>query len=278
MPYQIDLDKSLVVENSKRDKETTISYFTQFINNRLKYFLPSYDIDSSLLFNKPKKLELLVLGSMGNPRDFGTMFFNCWSQYKAYRSGSLGQGRPFKFISENMIIKSIRDDGDKKFTNIKDNDKLVRIWNDLEKFAEQKKSSHFVIEESAENNEALRMQHFSDLFYHRLLSIRKRHVPAKDSSVENKLTVCALSYSCTYEKHTRDKKFSFIVDNETVHDRVRRYVYNPLLILDELRIKDGELFPCKSCGEKINTLKMKGAWNTNTCPYCGGKIYNDSQA
>ncbi len=275
LPYHIDLDKSLIIENSKQDKEKTINYFVQFINNRLKYFLPEYEIDNTLLFNQPKKIELLVLGCMGNPRDFGTMFYNCWSQFKSYRGGHLSQGRPFKFISDQMIIQAIRDDGDKKFTNIKDDEKLVRVWHDLEKFAELKKSSHFVIEESATNNEALRNKLFSDLFYHRLLSLRKRHVPAKDTSIDDKLTVCALSYSCTYEKHTRERKFSFVVDNETIHDKVRRYIYDPNKILNEIRIKEGELFPCKTCGENINTVKMKGAWSTNTCPFCGGQIYND---
>lgn len=274
LPYHIDLDKSLVIENSRDEKDKTINYFAQFINRRLQHFLPTYGIDYTLLFNKPKKLELLVLGSMGNPRDFGTMFFNCWSQFKSYRGGRLTQGRPFKFISEAMITQAIRDDGDKKFTNIKDDEILVKIWSDLEKYAEQKKSSHFVIEESAENNDILRNKYFSDLFYHRLLSIRRRHVPAKDKEIDNKLTVCALSYSCTYEKHTRDKRFTFITDYETIHDRVRRYIYNPKAILDEILIKSGELFPCKSCGEKINTFKMKGAWEKNTCPFCGDLIYN----
>lgn len=274
LPYHIDLDKSLVIENSRDEKDRTINYFAQFINRRLQYFLPSYGIDYTLLFNKPKKLELLVLGSMGNPRDFGTMFFNCWSQFKSYRGGHLTQGRPFKFISEAMITQSIRDDGDKKFTNIKDDEILVKIWSDLEKYAEQKKSSHFVIEESAENNDILRNKYFSDLFYHRLLSIRRRHVPAKDKETDNKLTVCALSYSCTYEKHAKDKRFTFVTDYETIHDRVRRYIYNPKTILDEVLIKSGELFPCKSCGVKINIIKMKGAWAKNTCPFCGGLIYN----
>lgn len=224
LPYHLDLDKTLIIENSKVDKEQTLVYFKEFINKRLKYFLKNYTIDSTVLFNQPKKLELLVLGCMGNSRDFGTMFFNCWSQYKSYRNGQLSQGRPLKFISEAMIKKSIRDDGDKKFTNIKDDEKLVKIWNNLEKFAEQKKSSHFVIEESAENNEILSSKYFSNLFYHRLLSIRKRHVPAKDTNIESKLTVCALSYSCTFEKHSKDKKFSYVIDNETIHDKVRRYI------------------------------------------------------
>lgn len=274
LPYHMDLDKSLIIENSKLDKDTTVNYFIQFINKRLTHRLPNYNIDYSLLFNKPSKIELLVLGSMGNPRDFGTMFFNCWSQFKAYRGGHLNQGRPFKFISESMINQSIRDDGDKKFTNIKDNEILVMIWKDLEKFAELKKSSHFVIEESTENNDALSSKYFSDLFYHRLISLRKRHVPAKDNNVENKLTVYALSYSCTYDKHTREKKFTFVTDGETVHDKVRRYIYNPHEIINKIKIKEGVIFPCISCGENINTEKMKAAWTANTCPYCGKKIYN----
>lgn len=51
-------------------------------------------------------------------------------------------------------------------------------------------------------------------------------------------------------------------------------IYKPVNILNEIRINDGELFPCKSCNEKINIEKMKGAWKTNTCPYCGNNIYN----
>lgn len=48
-----------------------------------------YGINYKLLFNEDKKLEQLVLASMGNSRDFGTMLLSCWSSFKEYRTNAL---------------------------------------------------------------------------------------------------------------------------------------------------------------------------------------------
>lgn len=41
---------------------------------------------------------------------------------------------------------------------------------------------------------------------------------------------------------------------------------------EKLQIKEGEIFPCSNCGEPINILKMKAAWDNNACPFCGQHI------
>ena len=68
------------------------------------------------------------------------------------------------------------------------------------------------------------------------------------------------------------KKIQFITDYDTIHNRVRRYIYNSTTIINHIKIQSGEIFPCVSCGENISITKMTAAWNNNACPYCGGKI------
>lgn len=118
---------------------------------------------------------------------------------------------------------------------------------------------------------ALRKQEFSDLIYHRLLHFRKAHVPTKDGVLTDKLSIYAINYACSYNLHS-ESKISFITEYKTIHDRVRRYIYHPSAILQKLQIKEGEIFPCSNCGEPINILKMKAAWDNNACPFCGQHI------
>ncbi|MDK0809594.1 hypothetical protein P5E54_02165 [Clostridium perfringens] len=274
LQHMINLDDSLIFENSKYDKELCMKYFKEFINKRLYFYLKDYNIDYTMLFNKDKKLEQLVLASMGNSRDFGTMLLGCWSEFQSYKTKAITTGRPFKYISEDMIAKAIKNDGDKKLSNIKDDSDVMKVWNDLHEYCSDKKSSHFSVEESKENTEAMSNNLFSELIYHRLLHFRKGHVPPKEKKIINKLSIYALSFSCTYDSHKRDKRFEFITDYDVIHDRVRRYIYKPNEIIKTLKIKDGEIAPCKSCGESINVLRMRGAWETNTCPFCGQQIHN----
>lgn len=117
----------------------------------------------------------------------------------------------------------------------------------------------------------LRKQEFSDLIYHRLLHFRKAHVPTKDGVLTDKLSIYAINYACSYNLHS-ESKISFITEYKTIHDRVRRYIYHPSAILQKLQIKEGEIFPCSNCGEPINILKMKAAWDNNACPFCGQHI------
>jgi hypothetical protein len=275
LQHYINLDESLVYENSKYDRDLCMAYFKEFINKRLYYYFKDEKFNYNLLFNDDRRLEMLVLASMGNSRDFGTMLLNCWSEYKAYRTNKLTPGRPFQYINHNMIIKSIKNNGDKKLSNIKDNANLLTVWREIEKYCIEKRSSHFAIEETKENMECLGFKEYSELIYHRLLHFRKGHVPPKDTKIENKLSIYALNYASIYDLHAKDRKINFITEYDVIHDRVRRYIYNPKKIINEIKIKDGEVFPCSSCGLDINIHKMVGAWQTNSCPYCAGKIRNE---
>ena len=48
-----------------------------------------------------------------------------------YRKSALSPGRPFKYISAQMIVDAIKDNGDKKFSNIEDDNDVVKVWNDI---------------------------------------------------------------------------------------------------------------------------------------------------
>ncbi|GLI88060.1 hypothetical protein ACSHUI_10335 [Bacillus subtilis] len=274
LQHFLNLDESLVYESSKQDRDLCIGYFKEFINKRLAYYFTEEDFNYSLLFNVDKKLELLVLASMGNSRDFGTMLLNCWSSYQAYRSNSLSPGRPFKYINQNMIINSIKNNGDKKFSNIKGKSNLLALWRDIESFCLSKKYSHFAIEDTKENMEAISTTEFSELTYHRLLHFRKGHVPPKDTKIENKLSIYALNYAGIYDLIAKDRKINFVTEYDTIHDRVRRYIYDPKEIVNKIKIISGEIFPCVSCKNDINIKVMVAAWEKNSCPFCGGRIRN----
>lgn len=224
------------------------------------------------MFNNNKNFEKLVLASMGNSRDFGTMLLKCWSEFRAYRTSQLSPGRPYQYISADMVISAIKNNGEKKISNINNCPSILKTWNDLETFCISKKSSHLAIEEKRANIDAISMPEFSDLIYHRLLHLRKKNVPAKETSIESKLSIYALNYSSIYDLHSSQKKIQFITDYDTIHNRVRRYIYNPTTIINHIKIQSGEIFPCVSCGGNISITEMTAAWNNNACPYCGGKI------
>lgn len=272
LQHLIDLDENLIFENSSKDRELCLNYFKEFVNKRLAYYFDISKIDVSLMFNNNKNFEKLVLASMGNSRDFGTMLLKCWSEFRAYRTSQLSPRRPYQYISADMVISAIKNNGEKKISNINNNPSILKTWNDLETFCLSKKSSHLAIEEKRVNIDAISMQEFSDLIYHRLLHLRKKHVPAKETSIESKLSIYALNYSSIYDLHSSQKKIQFITDYDTIHNRVRRYIYNPTTIINHIKIQSGEIFPCVSCGENISITKMTAAWNNNACSYCGGKI------
>lgn len=275
LQHQINLDESLIFEATDKDRILCVNYFKELINKRLKFYFPGKQYTYNIMFNTEDNISRLVLASMGNTRDFGTMLLKCWSGYQAYRRSQLSPGRPFKYISTQMIIEAIKDNGDKKFSNIENEGDVVRVWNDIKNFCISKRSSHFAIEEKTESIECLREREFSELIYHRLLHMRKAHVPAKDTDIENKLAIYAINYAATYSLHSQDKQMSFITEYKTIHDRVRRYVYNPKEILDRIRIEGGKVYPCISCSMNINPQLMKAAWDKNSCPFCGGKIYRE---
>lgn len=274
LQHQFNLDESLIYENSDQDRLICLDYFKKFINKRLDKYFPGKGYTYSLLFNNDKNLSLLVLASMGNTRDFGTMLLKCWLEYQAYRKAHLNPGRPYKYISQRMVISAIKDNGDKKYSNIEHDKNVVRVWNDIKNYCLDRQFSHFAIEETTDAMECLNSKEFSELIYHRLIHMRKAHVPAKDVGVENKLSVYAINYAATYSLHAQERKMSFVLEYKTIHDRVRRYIYDPTNILSRVRIEDGSEFPCISCKQIIRPNIMKAAWEKNSCPFCGGMIYN----
>lgn len=277
LQHTIDLDEALIYEKSPVDKGRCIDYFTQFINKRLNYYFQGTPyagaITEDTLFNKPHNFELLVLASMGNSRDFGTMLLECWNQFQSYRKAGQYSGRPFKYISEEMIIKAIQYNGNQKRRNITDGSTNKAVWEDVEAFCISKKSSHFVIEESPECSECLSSSEFSDLIYNRLIHFRKAHLTQKDGQKEKQLSLYALDYASIYDLHAKKKQVVFITNSTAIHNSVRRYVYDPRNIIRKLQIQSGTVVPCKSCNNKIDIKAMKAAWEKNYCPYCGGKIY-----
>lgn len=273
LQHVINLDEQLIYEKSSYSRDICINYFKNFIDKRLNMYAHEYGINYKLLFNEDKKLEQLVLASMGNSRDFGTMLLSCWSSFKEYRTNALAQGRPFKYINYEMIKESIKQDGKIKLSNIENDDGVMRLWGDLNRYCAEKKSSHFAIKETPETIEQINSHYFSELIYHRLLHFRMGHIAAKDPDVLEKLSIYALSYSGTYDAHDIDKKFTYVITPEAIHDRVRRYIYNPIEIIDSIKISEGNTIKCKTCGEIIDIIKMKAGFDRNFCPYCGGKLY-----
>lgn len=72
-----------------------------------------------------------------------------------------------------------------------------------------------------------------------------------------------------------ERKISYITEYKTIDNRVRRYIYRPSKVLQDLQIRNGEIFPCVNCNEPIDIIKMTAAWETNTCPFCGKKIRDE---
>lgn len=275
LQHQINLDESLIFESSEQERTLCVNYFKELVNKRLSYYFPEKTYTYNIMFNSDDNFARLVMASMGNTRDFGTMLLKSWSGFQTYRTSSLSPGRPFKYISAQMVVDAIKDNGDKKYSNIENESGVVKVWNDIKNYCVSKKSSHFAIEEKTEAIDCLREREFSELIYHRLLHMRKAHVPAKDTDVENKLSIYAINYAATYPLHSQDKKMSFITEYKTIHDRVRRYIYDPTKILNSIRIASGKIFPCISCSMSIDPNLMKAAWEKNSCPFCGEKIYRE---
>lgn len=277
LQHTIDLDESLIYENSAVDRSKCIDYFTQFINKRLNYYFRDTQyagvIKEDTLFNRPHNLELLVLASMGNSRDFGTMLLECWNQFQSYRKAGQYSGRPFKYISEEMIIKAIQYSGGQKRRNIAEGTAFKAVWEDVEAFCIRRKSSHFVVEESPECSACLSGPEFSELIYNRLLHFRKSHLTQKDSNKDKHLSLYALDYASVFDLHAKKKQITFITNPKEIHNSVRRYVYDPRNIIRQLQIQSGKVVPCKSCKKEIDIINMEPAWKMNYCPFCGGKIY-----
>lgn len=263
--HTINLDEGLIYENSKEDRQKCVDYFKNFINKRLKYYLAE-ECSYKDLLGDDRKLGKLVIASMGNSRDFGVMFHQSLTEFK-----SSGNNR-LKYISLPMIRKSIIKLGNDKVNNISNDENVLRVWNDLESYCKNKKSSHFVILDDNENKKIMNDTLFSELIYQRMLHFRKEGLSGKDKKIEGRLALYALNYSSTYELHEKDKKMEFMVEYNEIHDKVRRYIYDPSVVYKNIKIKEGEIVTCPECSEEINIIKMKPIWEMNICPFCRGKL------
>lgn len=99
------------------------------------------------------------------------------------------------------------------------------------------------------------------------------HIASKDLTVTDKLSIYALSYSTTYDSHSIEKKFSFIINPNAIHDKVRRYIFNPDQIINTIQIEEGDVILCKSCKHPMNIRDNKACFEKNFCPSCGNTLY-----
>lgn len=273
LPHSIDLDTSLVFESSSHERSRCINYFKKLVNNRLNKFLNQYGVDYSTLFRSDAIFEDLIIASMGNSRDFGLMLSQCIDEYFAYRSDALTQGRPFQYISKDMIESAIRFHGQTKKNNIQFNEKVKIILKDIEDFCLAKKSSHFAIEITQDNIELLNKTEFSELFYQRLVHIRKKDVSTKQGDSEKRLNIYAIDFSSTYSLHQSENHFSFWLEYAPIHDRVRRYTYSLKEIYEKINLAEGVSMKCKSCSGVVNITTYEKLYEKNICPFCSNNLY-----
>lgn len=274
LPHPINLDTSLIYEESAYESSRCMNYFKNLVNKRLSKFLPDYNVDYSMLFRNEDIFKELVIASMGNSRDFGLILSNCIDQYFAYRTDALTPGRPFQYINKNMIETAVKSHGQTKRNNIRFNNKVNVILKNIEDFCRSKKSSHFVIEVTKENIELLNTPEFSELFYQRLIHMRKRDVSNKVGEDEKRFNVYSVDYSSTYSLHQNENQFSFWLEYTPIHDRVRRYIYSPLEIYQQISLSEGESMNCKSCNRIVNVNTYQKLWEKNICPFCTEKLYD----
>ncbi|MCA1035676.1 hypothetical protein LCL90_13635 [Bacillus infantis] len=272
LPHLIDLDTSLIYEESIYEKSRCVNYFKEFVHNRLNKFLPSYTVNYNTLFRSDEVFQELVIASMGNSRDFGIMLSHCIDAYFAYRADALIQGRPFQYINKDMIENSIKKHGETKKSNIQMNSKANIILKDIESFCLEKKSSHFAIKITQENIELLKVPEFSELFYQRLIHIRKKDLTTKEGS-DARINIYAVDFSSTYNLHKSENKFNFWLDNKPIHDKVRRYVYSLNNIIEKISLAEGESLQCKSCKKVVNVNIHQKAYEKNICPICFECLY-----
>ncbi|HDS1229569.1 TPA: hypothetical protein QEF71_003781 [Stenotrophomonas maltophilia] len=271
LQHLINLDADLIIENSKIDRARCVEYFSEFVDKRLQLHLPGHPISIRTLVNTSDKLELLIFGSMGNTRDFGTILLDAWQNYKRYRLGKMKQGKPFQYITDSQIRDAIKADGIKKVSNISNDASAMSAWSHVVDFLTSRRSSHMAMQEARIQLDALSQPEMSELIYQRLVFIRKKGVEPKDQGGP-KLTILAGSYSATIDLH--GKSINFVKEYSAIDNKVRRYIINLDDIVKQIRTAQGQVHPCMNCSASIDIGRMKAAWEKNSCPFCGNAIHN----
>ncbi|EOI06941.1 hypothetical protein UAY_00283 [Enterococcus moraviensis ATCC BAA-383] len=269
LQHRIDLDSDLIFEKSKSEGTKCIKYFTELVNKRLHFLLENQSIDISTLLTSPNLL-LLVHASMGNSRDFLNMLSNSWDSYIS--SNKASKGRTFARISKEMIIEAIESIGAQKKENIVSKPEVMDVWNDIKEFCLEKEYSHFAIENTFENNQITRKEWFEELIYQRIIHFRKANISKKDTSASD-LNIYAINYSMIYDRVSgRGKKLDFVVDSDTVHNKIRRYIYNPKLIFSKIETEQGKIINCLKCDSIVSKERSEFMWNQKKCPNCGADL------
>jgi hypothetical protein len=275
MPHSIDLDLQFIYEENNK---ICMQYFQKFIENRLKLVFDSEKFKSNALI-RPQLLDVLVKCSMGNTRDFGVMLNKAWDYFK---QDYLTTGRN-RIISKKHVERAVKTLAEEKMANLQQkasSNYSERLWSEIVKFISKKQHTHFCIELSDRNIDYIKEAEFTDLLYHRLVHLRKKDYSPKDGG-DKRLAIYAADasvlFSNIFETKSKRKKIKLVTDLNTIHNQIRRYIFDISKFVNEFRIEQGKQIKCSKCG-KIITQEMEYAWKQGICVYCGNPLYQQEQA
>ncbi|RWS40142.1 hypothetical protein EKA14_24660 [Bacillus mycoides] len=277
LPHTLDLDLQFIYEENNK---VCANYFREFINKRLNMVFGTSKFNASPLLRN-ELIELLVKSSMGNTRDFGVMLNKAWNNYKHDYLAT----KKNRVISKKHIERAIKSLAEEKMSNLQE--KAVskyseRLWADLVKFVSLKSHTHFCVEMSDKNIDYLKEAEFTDLLYHRLLHLRKKDYSPKDGD-GTRLSIYSVDVSVLFfeifETRSTEKKINLVTDVDTIHNQVRRYIFNVEDFVSQYRIEQGKQIKCinPDC-KKIITEDMKYALQNNVCTFCGTMLPHSEQA
>lgn len=294
LPHRITLDNQLVFE---RDRAKCKSFFTDFVNKRLAYYTGLTDFTCND-FIRDNALELLIMASMGNARDFGIMLQHAWLLFKQEKMlGVKKVGGQAWYIGLNHVEPAIKQLGKSKLDNL-DRTGITpyakRLWNELKAHVQEKGHTHFCIANTPQEKAAMDEEEMTYLLKHRLVLVRDEELSVKSASDGDKtLTLCALDFSCLdFDRNswlsTRRQPIPqaatrggrkrhlgpllFVVDWDTIHNRVRRYTFPLHDVLSRYKVERGEQHICHHCGFALRP-EMRKAWEDKFCPSCGNNPF-----
>lgn len=272
---QIDLSKDLIYEISNEDRGLCIKYFKEFINKRLEFYLGDNEIDWRVFFRSQKIFEKLVIASMGNTSDFGSILWNSIDEFiKSFKSIGY-QGRPFEYISAKHINSAVKSCGAFKISNVEGAIAELQLYEDIKEFCINNKLSHFTIQRNKETIEATNRKEFSELLYQRLLHLRSVDETDKKGNIDKVYYIFAIDYSATYKLHNEDKKLVFCLESEVIHNKVRGIQYDIIKFYESFDFSQGKVIKCPhvECGKSINLETFKALIeNHKICPFCSKSI------
>lgn len=289
LQHHIALDRQLIYE---RNPSECRQFFSEFVNRRLRHYTgdPDFAYDN---FIRNYAFERLVIASMGNARDFGIMLQDAWLRFKQQTAVEVDRGgtRPW-YVGLRHVDPAIYQHGRTKLANLEGQDSTPyarRLWEDLKALAQERRHTHFCVPNSPAEAVATEQDEVRYLLKQRLIHLREEELSVKEAGPSHTLRLYALDFSAlgfdrnsalstsrqvqsagtAIPRRTRSSEpLQFVVDWETVHDKVRRYVASFDKILAKYRVERGEQHDCLHCGHTLHK-SMAWAWNQQTCPNCG---------